>query len=90
MQLPDHVPRFVTSVTDKSAQGLGRVITRRRGCRRTATGGMHIKVTVSSVFFPISVWEANLLHHRAVLTCSRALQRLQPDRVRPRLPPSAA
>ena len=30
--------------------GLGRVITRRRGCRRTATGGMYCKVTVSSMF----------------------------------------
>jgi hypothetical protein len=62
-----------------SLEGLGRVITRRRGCRRTSTGGMHFKVTVSSVFFPISVWEANLLHHRGVLTGSPALQRLQPD-----------
>ena len=61
----------------RAAKGLGRVITRRRGCRRPATGGMHFKVTVSS-FFPISVWEENLLHHRAVLTGSPALQRLQP------------
>ena len=33
-----------------AAVGLGRVITRRRGCRRTATGGMYCKVTVSSMF----------------------------------------
>jgi hypothetical protein len=33
------------------AKGLGRVITRRRGCRRAATGGMGCKVTVSSIFF---------------------------------------
>ena len=34
-----------------SPLGLGRVITRRRGCRRAATGGMRCKVTVSSIFF---------------------------------------
>ena len=34
-----------------SAKGLGRVITRRRGCGRAATGGKRCKVTVSSIFF---------------------------------------
>ncbi len=34
-----------------SLVGLGRVITRRRGYRRAATGGMRCKVTVSSIFF---------------------------------------
>jgi hypothetical protein len=41
-------------------------------------------------FFSISVWEANLLHYRAVLTGSEALQRCSRARVRPRSTPSAA
>jgi hypothetical protein len=39
-------------VKELANKGLGRVITRWRGCRRAATGGMRCKVTVSSIFFP--------------------------------------
>ena len=63
--------------------GLGRVITRRRGCRRAGTGGMRCKVTPFRTYFSDFGLRGNLVHHRAILTGSPALERLQPGPLRP-------
>jgi hypothetical protein len=59
--------------------GLGRVITRRRGCRRAATGGMRCNVTVSSTFSDLGL-EATLVRRPAIVSGSEAPQRAEAGR----------
>ena len=53
------------------------------GCRLAGTGGMRCKVTPFRTYFSDFGLRGNLVHHRAILTGSPALERLQPGPLRP-------
>jgi hypothetical protein len=73
----------------RTAMGLGRVITRWRGSRRTATGRMRCGLTVSSIISDLGL-EATLVRRPGILSSPAAPQAPKPGRVRPRSPRSVA